>query len=256
MRAAGLLFAAVLTLMQFVPGTPQPGTVAGKIEIKATAPQQAASRYPLPGGQVQKSVAPIPTVVFVDGPVTGAPAWPRIPRPEIVQKDLQFSPVLLVIPRDVSVAFPNEDSEFHNVFSYSKPKRFDLGRYPKGESKSVVFDRPGIVKIYCEVHPWMRAAVLVLENPYYAVVSGDGTFAIRGIPAGHYDLTIWNIDAGSKKVEVDVSPVKSPQLMIRLTGEFDAGVEEQTLNPAILAGAGRDRPGDLSRGACCAGKSR
>jgi len=203
---------------------------------------------------MQQSIEPMPTVVFVDGPVTGAQAWPRIPKPVIIQKDLQFSPPLLVIPKDVSVAFPNEDSEFHNVFSYSKPRRFDLGRYPKGESKSVVFDKSGIVKIYCEVHPWMRAAVLVLENPYYAVVSGDGAFAIRGVPAGHYDLTIWNIDAGSKKVEVDVSPVKSPQILIQLTGVFDDEVTEQIMNPAALEGERRDRPDELARGACCAGK--
>lgn len=254
MRATSFLFAAVLALMQFVPGPPQPGTITGKIEIKAAAPQQAASRYPSPGGQVQKSVEPIPTVVFVEGPVAGAQSWSRIPKPVIVQKDLQFSPVLLVIPKDVSVAFPNEDSEFHNVFSYSKPKRFDLGRYPKGESKNVVFDKPGIVKIYCEVHPWMRAAVLVLENPYYAIVSADGTFVIRGVPAGHYDLTIWDIDAGSKKVEVNVSPVKSPELLIQLTGVFDPDVAEQIINPAALAGENHNRPDALTRGACCAGK--
>jgi hypothetical protein len=233
---------------------PQPGTITGWFEIKTAPPQQVASRYPAPGGQMQKRIEPIPSVVFVNGPVKGAPAWTGIPKPAIVQKDLQFSPVLLAIPKDVSVAFPNEDSEFHNVFSYSKAKRFDLGRYPKGESKSVIFDKPGIVKIYCEVHPWMRAVVLVLENPYYAVVSGDGTFVIRGIPAGHYDLTIWDIDGGSKKVEADVSPAKSPHLLIQLTGSFEADVMEQIMEPPVSAVESRDRPDALTVGVCCAGK--
>jgi hypothetical protein len=249
-----LLSAIILLGMQFVSGPPQPGTVAGRIEIKVTPPQQVVSRYPTPGGVVQGSVAPIPTVVFIDGPVNGAPVWPKPSRAAIVQKNLQFSPAMLAIPRDTSVSFPNQDSEFHNVFSYSKSKRFDLGRYPKGESKSVLFDKPGIVKIYCEVHPWMRAAVLVLENPFYALVSEDGTFSIQGIPAGHYDLMVWNIDFGSKRVGVDVLAGKSSELLVPLSGMFesDAAIQDMSLN--ALAAKTANPAVVLPKRACCAGK--
>ena len=83
-----------------------------------------------------------------------------------------------------TVSFPNGDPLFHNVFSYSRAKRFDLGRYPKGESKTVVFDKPGYVKVLCEVHKWMRAGILVVENPYHAVVQESGRFQFDEVPAG------------------------------------------------------------------------
>ena len=254
MRSVGLLSSAILLAIQLVPTTSQTGAVSGRVEFQAAPPRQVVSRYPSPGGAVQRSIDPIPTVVYIDGPVAGAAAWPRPARAVIVQKDLRFSPSLQVVPRGSSISFPNEDSDLHNVFSYSKAKRFDLGRYPRGESRSVVFDKPGIVKIYCEVHPWMRAAVLVLDSPYFAVVSGDGSFSIRGIPAGRYELVAWNIDAGSKKVPVDVAAGKAPEVLIQLSGRFELESAEQFMLLGALA-ARIESPADaLPEGACCAGK--
>jgi hypothetical protein len=248
MRPVCFLFSVILAVTQFIPNPPQPGTIAGRIEIKVTPPEPVASRYPSQGSQIQRNIVPIPTVVFLDGPIQGTSAWPEIPAASIMQKDFQFSPSLLVIPVNTSVSFPNMDSEFHNVFSYSKSKRFDLGRYPKGESKSVRFDKPGIVKIYCEVHAWMRAAVLVLENPHFAIVSRDGSFSMRGIPAGHYDLVVWNIDAGSKKIGVDVAAGKTPEVTVRLTGKYEVeGLEPVSPGPA-------DRNNVFPKEACCVGK--
>jgi plastocyanin len=222
-RLICLLLSGALLGTQFLPSPPQPGTVAGRIELKVNPPQQEASRYPSAGGQMQQPIQPIPSVVYIDGPVSGSPPWPVLQKAAIVQKNFQFAPSLLIIPVGTTVSFPNQDSEFHNVFSYSKAKRFDLGRYPKGESKSVVFSALGIVKIYCEVHPWMRAAILVLENPFYAVAAQDGTFSIRGIPAGHYGLVVWNVDAGSKKVGVNVSAGDTCEIQVLLSGESGVG---------------------------------
>ena len=138
------------------------------------------------------------------GPIKGfLPPRPDKP-PEIVQKDLKFTPPLLVIPVDTTVAFPNMDLEFHNVFSYSKTKRFDLGRYHKGESKSVHFTKPGIGKIYCEIHQWMRAVVVVVENPFYAIADDNGNFEIKGIPRGTYKLLVWKIDYKQSIKEINV----------------------------------------------------
>ncbi len=254
MWPVSFVLSALLYAMQFIPGTQQPGTIAGRVDIRIAPPEQVASRYPTPGGQLQKSIAPIPTVVFIDGPVAGTPPFPKLARASIIQKGLEFSPSLLIIPRNTAVAFPNEDSEFHNVFSYSKAKRFDLGRYPKGESKSVIFDHPGIVKIYCEVHPWMRAAVLVLENPFYAIVSEEGTFAIKGIPAGHHTLVIWNIDAGSKKVDVEVKTSGSPELALQLSGRFEARLEEGVVHPKALMTETPVPAEGRPEGTCCARK--
>jgi plastocyanin len=253
MRPLSLLLSAVFLGVQPIPGAPQSGTVSGRVEMKAIPPRTAVSRYPSPGGPLQRVIDSIPTVVFIDGPVAGAPGWPKPFTTVIAQKGLSFSPSLLVIPRGTSVSFPNEDNEFHNVFSYSRTKRFDLGRYPKGESKSVTFVKPGIVKAYCEVHPWMRAAILVLESPCYAIASGDGLFSIDGIPAGRYELVAWNIDAGSRKVVVDVTAGRTLELEIRLSGGFEAASLEQEIRLDMPAG-GNSGPADaLPKGVCCAG---
>ena len=254
MRPFGPVLSAVLLGLQLLIGTPQSGTVSGRIEMKAIPLRTVVTRYPSPGGPVQRTIDPIPSVVFIDGPVAGAPAWPKPSAAVIAQKDFRFSPSLLVVPRSTSVSFPNEDNEFHNVFSYSRAKRFDLGRYPKGESKRVIFDKPGIVKAYCEVHPWMRAAILVLESPCFAIVSRDGSFSIEGIPAGRYDLVAWNIDAGSKKVVVDVTPGRTLELQIRLEGTFEAAGTEQRMSMDALALLTAGSADDLPKGACCAGK--
>jgi plastocyanin len=222
--------------------------------MQPVPPRTAVSRYPSPGGPLQRTIDPIPTVVFIEGPVAGAPAWARPSAAVIAQRDLRFSPSLLVVPRSTPVSFPNEDSEFHNVFSYSKAKRFDLGRYPKGESKRVTFDKPGIVKVYCEVHPWMRAAIVVLESPCYGIAAANGSFSIEGIPAGRYSLVVWNVDAGSQKVAVDVSAGKTLELHIRLDGRFEAATaeEELSLDALVVMTAGSaDRP---LKELCCAGR--
>ena len=95
-------------------------------------------------------------------------------------------------------------------------KRFDLGRYPQGESKEVVFDKPGIIEVGCEVHEFMSGIILVSENPYHAVVSEDGTFTIEGVPPGDYTLTVWHVehrplersvtvtDGGTARIEVEL----------------------------------------------------
>ena len=254
MRPLSLLSLALVVAVQPIPGNPLSGAVSGRIEMKPIPPRMVVSRYPSPGGPLQRKIDPIPTVVFVDGPLVGAPPWPESVRSVIAQKGLQFHPSLLVVPRNTSVSFPNEDNEFHNVFSYSRAKRFDLGRYPKGESKNVTFDKPGIVKAYCEVHPWMRAAILVLETPCYAIVSGDGSFSIEGIPAGRHELVIWNIDGGSKKVVVDITAGKTLELQVRLAGSFEAAFPERELSIDTLPGAGADPTDALPRGVCCAGK--
>ena len=123
----------------------------------------------------------------------------------MTQKARQFSPLLLVVPLGARVAFPNGDPFFHNVFSYSKPKRFDLGRYRQGESKSVIFDKTGYVKVMCEVHKWMRTAIVVVDNPYYAIVQADGRFRIGGVPPGHHRVVIEPFDRRTQVIDVDVT---------------------------------------------------
>ena len=184
------------------PARPLAGSIEGHVTFSRMAPARVANRYPGAGGGASHAAGSVPAVAYLLGPV-GGPAE-RGERPRLVQQDTSFRPPLLIIPVGGSVDFPNRDPFFHNVFSYSSTKRFDLGRYPRGESRTVTFDRPGVVKIYCEIHQWMRSAVLVVQNPYHAQVSADGRFTITGVPAGRYRLAVWDFDRGQRVVNVTV----------------------------------------------------
>ncbi|MFN8178520.1 MAG: hypothetical protein U0167_11335 [bacterium] len=111
--------------------------------------------------------------------------------PTMAQKDRMFEPSVLAVPVGATVKFPNLDPFFHNVFSYSKSKRFDLGRYPAGQSQSVVFDKPGVISVFCEIHYSMRAYVHVLDTPYFAVTDDTKHFSIPGVLPGAYVLHVW-----------------------------------------------------------------
>jgi len=179
------------------------GAIEGRIASRPEPPSKTADRYVNDAGE-PREIPRIPAIVRIDGPVPAAqPASPSGPL-ELAQLGEAFSQLMLVVPVGAAVRFPNGDPVFHNVFSYSKPKRFDLGRYRRGESKTVTFDRAGYVKVLCEVHKWMRAAIVVVDNPYYAVVPEDGRFRIDGVPAGRYRVLIEYFDRRSQAAEVDV----------------------------------------------------
>jgi plastocyanin len=107
----------------------------------------------------------------------------------IRQEGYQFRPSLAAVQTGASAQFPNQDDEFHNVFSYSRVRRFDLGRYRKNEpSPRIEFDKPGLIKIYCEIHQHMRCLVLVLDTPWFVTTGADGSFTLPNIPAGDYTI--------------------------------------------------------------------
>jgi len=108
------------------------------------------------------------------------------------QKRLEFHPQVLPIMAGTTVDFPNRDPLYHNVFSYSSTKEFDLGRYPTNDSKSVTFEKTGIVRVYCDIHSEMSAIILVLPHPYFAVPDDEGNFVLRDVPPGKYTLVIWH----------------------------------------------------------------
>lgn len=108
------------------------------------------------------------------------------------QMRLTFVPHVLPIVTGTTVAFPNSDDVRHNVFSPSAAKRFNLGIYPAGDTRHVVFDRAGVVELLCNVHPEMSAYVLVIDTPFAATVGTDGAFAISGVPPGTYTVVAWH----------------------------------------------------------------
>jgi plastocyanin len=180
---------------------PAAGAIEGKVTVRERPARRAPSRYPSGGGGAARPVQRIPAVVYLEGSLPGAA---RAGANEMAQQDTAFAPAVLVVRPGTEVSFPNRDGFFHNVFSYSSTQRFDLGRYPRGEAKTVRFDETGAVKIYCEVHESMRAAVIVTENPFYAVLGPEGTFRLEGVPAGVHRLVVWHVDLGTETQEVRV----------------------------------------------------
>jgi plastocyanin len=125
---------------------------------------------------------------------------------QITQKDLMFLPSLLPVRVGTKVEFPNLDDTYHNIFSFSPPKRFDLGRYRANENPipSVVFDTPGLVTLRCDIHEHMRALILVLDTPHFVVTDADGRFRMKGLPAGSYTLTAWVNSKSTRDLAVEL----------------------------------------------------
>ena len=128
-------------------------------------------------------------VVWVDAPQ--APVLPPLARVILDQRNLAFSPHVLTVRVGTSVEFPNSDRVFHNVFSWRDGKRFNLGMYPVGASKRQTFDRPGLSRIFCNIHPNMAAYVMAVESSYFSVSDTEGAFALPLLPPGTYTYHAW-----------------------------------------------------------------
>ena len=190
MRLRGLLwFNAVFSIMPVALWAS--AVVEGRVELPKshTAPVQVKRYEIVTKGGVLSTQPPL-AVVYLDG------AFPRpasLPTKQVAQKDLTFVPALLPVPVGTKVEFPNLDDTYHNIFSYSPAKRFDLGRYRPEERPipTQVFDKLGLVTLRCDIHEHMRGLILVLNTPYFVMTDTDGHFRLSGLPAGHYTLKAW-----------------------------------------------------------------
>jgi len=148
------------------------------------------------------SASPASVVWLTPSVKTAGDAMPVEPINAVLrQKNKSFEPHLLVVTTGSSVDFPNLDPWFHNVFSLFNGKKFDLGLYEAGTSRTVHFDREGVSYIFCNIHPEMSAVVVVVSSPYYARVSKSGEFSIAGVTPGRYTLHVWSEDALSTTLE-------------------------------------------------------
>jgi plastocyanin len=140
-------------------------------------------------------------VVWVEG-ITDV----KVPdkKPTLSQKDGQFSPRLMVVVAGQTVEMPNDDNIAHNVFSMSATKKFNLGIYPKGESKEVTFEKPGVIDLFCSLHRHMHAQIIVSPSQYFAVAAPDEEFTIKGVPAGTYKVTAYSNGCAQQTIEVKV----------------------------------------------------
>lgn len=136
--------------------------------------------------------------------------------PQITQLGETFFPHVLPVFKGTTVEFPNEDPIFHNVFSLSRTKSFDLGRYPMGVSRSVTFEKPGLVPVFCHLHSDMSAIVLVLDNPYFSVPDNSGEYRIENIPAGVHTIVAWHERSERVELSIEIKPGEETELNIKV----------------------------------------
>jgi plastocyanin len=135
---------------------------------------------------------------------------------KLAQRKKQFEPRLSIVSVGSTVDFPNFDRVFHNVFSLSTAKSFDLGLYRKGKSKTVRFDHPGLVQVYCNIHPHMAAYLMIVDSDHYSTAATDGVMTIRRIPAGRRTVKGWNVRGGMWTRRVTVRPARTTTVTVEL----------------------------------------
>ena len=174
------------------PGQGRGAAIRGRVDlpplpvVNARRPAAAELGEPPPRDPFQ----PLRAVVYLESAPRGA-FEDREGHARMDQRNETFVPHILAITVGTVVDFPNNDHTYHNVFSLSKVRRFDLGRYAAGHSKSVRFDRPGVVRVFCDIHSHMNAFILVFNHRFFSVTDGDGQYAIDNVPPGTYTLVAW-----------------------------------------------------------------
>ncbi len=154
--------------------------------------------------------------------IEGGKLPPRPPMSVVLnQQGARFDPEMVVVPTGSTVQFPNLDPIFHNVFSLSKARKFDLGYYPEGQSRSVKFNDAGVVQVYCHIHANMYAAIVVTDSPWYTKPGADGSFSFSNVPSGRYRLTIWHKIAGYRKQDLVVPETGSVDINVSVPVDME-----------------------------------
>ena len=186
------------------PSAQEPGVVRGRVSIgiPITA-KRGTSTYSrsIPTVTLAPETELRHVVVYVkDAPKTAV----RPMHAEIRQRNENFVPRVVAVTVGSTVDFPNDDPIYHNVFSLSRTKTFDLGRFPQGKSRGEVFDKPGVVKVFCQIHSHMSATVMVFDHPWFAVPDQQGMFELSGLPPGMHQVTAWHERLGDTTQQLRV----------------------------------------------------
>jgi len=186
------------------------GDIRGRIVISRSLTKKRVSipNYQMRGVSVpSESLEPVQDeeykriAVYLEAP---SASIPQEATANMFQRNIEFHPEVVVVPVGSTVSFPNGDPIFHNVFSLSPAKKFDLGFYPEGETRTVTFNRAGVVQVYCHLHPDMNAAILVVPNSWFVQPGPEATFSFSDIPAGRYRVVVWHKSAGFFRKTIEV----------------------------------------------------
>ena len=189
------LFAGVFGLMP-LHALEQSVSVEFVIVRPEAANAKPAAEHAIDASNVVVWLSPLDRTADTSG---GFPA--RKETPKLVQRNKTFEPHVLVVPVGTAVEFPNRDPFFHNIFSLYDGKRFDLGLYESGTSRSVRFDRPGVSYLFCNIHAEMSAVVIALDTPYFAISNRAGEAVMRDVPDGAYRLSVWDERASPEELK-------------------------------------------------------
>lgn len=212
-RLPGVLAAALVAALPLLAARAEAGVIRGVVEVAAPAAARGVrpNAYPGRAGSLPPSAAAEPTggadetVIWLERlPAGMAVPPPRGPHPTLEQKQQRFVPRVLALQAGTTVDFPNRDPIYHNVFSVSPPRRFDLGKYREGQSRSTRFDKPGVVRVFCDIHSDMAAFIVVVGHHVYARADAQGRFTLPAVPGGAYTLKVWHPERGESALPVRV----------------------------------------------------
>src|SRR2546421_3173619 len=172
------------------------------------------------------------------------PALDALPRQlenaTVAQKNKSFTPNFLVIPRGTQVEFPNWDNFDHNVFSRSKAApAFDLERYPRGMSKTRTFEKLGVVQVFCNIHPQMRAVIYVTPNRFFTRADADGNFEITGVPPGTYDVIAWQERCDEQRRTLELRADQPSEISLTLSENRDRALSSASTDRRAYGGVER-----------------
>ena len=200
--------------MTHVAGQAGLGRIEGQVKL-ILPPASAVPSGVYPSRRVSK---PLPRAAEISNVIVflkDAPPRRSEPAPmrvTIEQKDEAFVPRVVAITRGSTIDFPNADPFFHNVFSLSRGANFDLGRYPRGQSRSRKFPNAGLVKVYCHIHSHMTASIMVFDHPYFRIPAADGGFSLDEVPPGTYQISAWHERIGESTNSIRVEAGRSARV--------------------------------------------
>ena len=218
------MIVTALSVVAWVPatGSAPPAQLPSPVTPRAARVTSSPTPTPIPPGNLRVEV------VLLSGgkrlPGDDSVAWMEDMRAtgandeqvKIAQRKKQFEPRVSITSVGSTVDFPNFDRVFHNVFSLSVPRSFDLGLYRKGKSKSVRFDHPGLVQVYCNIHPHMAAYLMIVDSARHGVADSDGVITLRAIPAGRQTVKGWNARGGMWTRKVTVRPARTTTVTVEV----------------------------------------